>query len=101
MERWGEDATLVGELRQWMNNVGIICAKVAEGKELAGEKYRDYFDHKELLANIPSHRLLALLRARREEILFLDLNPGADIEAGNLYATGRVGCVSSEAKWPF
>jgi protein Tex len=90
MERWGEDATLVGELRQWMNNVGIIRAKVAEGKELAGEKYRDYFDHKEALATIPSHRLLALLRARREEILFLDLDPGADIETGNLYATGRV-----------
>lgn len=90
MERWGEDATLVGELRQWMNNVGIIRAKVAEGKELSGEKYRDYFDHKETLANIPSHRLLALLRARREEILFLDLDPGADIETGNLYAIGRV-----------
>ena len=90
MERWGEDAALVGELRQWMNDVGIIRAKLAEGKELAGEKYRDYFDHKELLANIPSHRLLALLRARREEILFLDLDPGADIETGNLYATGRV-----------
>jgi len=90
MERWGEDATLIGELRQWLNEVGIIRAKVAEGKEAAGEKYRDYFEHRELLANIPSHRLLALLRARREEILFLDLDPGADIEAGNLYAAGRV-----------
>lgn len=90
MERWGEDATLIGELRQWMTQVGIIRAKVSEGKEIAGEKYRDYFEHKELLATIPSHRLLALLRARREEILNLDLDPGADIEAGNLYATGRV-----------
>jgi len=90
MERWGEDATLIGELRQWMTQVGIIRAKVSEGKEIAGEKYRDYFEHKELLAAIPSHRLLALLRARREEILNLDLDPGADIEAGNLYATGRV-----------
>jgi protein Tex len=90
MERWGEDAGLVGELRQWMHEVGIIHAKVADGKESSGEKYRDYFEHKESLASIPSHRLLALLRARREEILFLDLDPGADIEAGNLYATGRI-----------
>lgn len=90
MERWGEDATLIGELRQWMTQVGIIRAKVSEGKEIAGEKYRDYFEHKELLATIPSHRLLALLRARREEILNLDLDPGADIDAGNLYATGRI-----------
>ncbi len=90
MERWGENATLIGELRQWMTEVGIIRAKVSEGKEIAGEKYRDYFEHKELLATIPSHRLLALLRARREEILNLDLDPGADVDAGNLYATGRV-----------
>jgi protein Tex len=90
MERWGEDASLIGELRQWLNDIGIIHAKVAEGKETAGEKYRDYFDHQELLAKIPSHRLLALLRGRREEFLYLDLNPGADIEAGNLFATGRI-----------
>lgn len=90
MERWGEDAALIGDLRQWMNEAGIIRAKVIEGKENVGEKYRDYFEHKETLANIPSHRLLALLRARREEILTLDLDPGTDIEAGNLYATGRV-----------
>ena len=66
MERWGENAALIGELRQWLSDVGIIRAKVTEGKESVGEKYRDYFDHKELLSNIPSHRLLALLRARRE-----------------------------------
>jgi protein Tex len=90
MERWGEDASLIGELRQWLHNIGIIHAKVAEGKETAGEKYRDYFDHQELLAKIPSHRLLALLRGRREEFLYLDLDPGADVEAGNLYATGRI-----------
>src|SRR5690606_20454793 len=42
------------------------------------------------LAKIPSHRLLALLRGRREEFLQLDLDPGADVEAGNAYAEGRV-----------
>ena len=88
MERWGEDAELVGELRQWLGEVGVIRAKVVEGKETAGEKYRDYFDHAEPLAKIPSHRLLALYRGRREEFLQLDLEPGSDVDAGN--ATGRL-----------
>ncbi|KGM53332.1 transcription accessory protein [Lysobacter daejeonensis GH1-9] len=90
MERWGEDAALVGELRTWLNEVGVIRARVAEGKENEGAKYRDYFDHAESLAKIPSHRLLALFRARREEVLFLDLDPGSDAEAGHLQAEGRV-----------
>jgi len=90
IERWGEDAALIGELRGWLNEVGVIRAKVVEGKEAAGEKFRDYFDHAEPLARIPSHRLLALLRGRREEFLTLDLDPGSDAEAGHLYAEGRV-----------
>jgi uncharacterized protein len=90
MERWGENAALVGELRSWMTDVGVIRAKVAEGKENEGAKYRDYFDHAESLAKIPSHRLLALFRARREEILLLDLDPGMEAEAGHQQAEGRV-----------
>ena len=90
MERWGEDPALVGELRNWLGDVGVIRARVAEGKEEAGAKYRDYFEHSELLAKIPSHRLLALFRARKEEILYLDLDPGKDAEAGHLYGDGRV-----------
>ncbi|GAB2615908.1 Tex family protein [Novilysobacter erysipheiresistens] len=90
MERWGEDAKLVGELREWLQDVGRIRARVAEGKEIEGAKYRDYFDHAEPLARIPSHRLLALFRARREEIVFLDLEPGTDAEAGHAQAAGRV-----------
>ncbi|EED38770.1 S1 RNA binding domain protein [Stenotrophomonas sp. SKA14] len=90
MERWGEDAALVGELRTWLGETGVIRARVAEGKETEGAKYRDYFEHAEALAKIPSHRLLALFRARREEILFLELDPGNDAEAGHQYAEGRV-----------
>jgi len=90
MERWGENAALVGELRDWMHEAGVIRARVAEGKETEGAKYRDYFDHAESLAKIPSHRLLALFRARREEILLLDLEPGNEAEAGHLLAEGRV-----------
>ncbi|KWV12637.1 Tex family protein, partial [Xanthomonas translucens] len=90
MERWGEDAALVGELRAWLAEVGVIRARVAEGKEQEGAKYRDYFDHAEALGKIPSHRLLALFRARREEIVYLELDPGSDPEAGHQYAEGRV-----------
>ncbi|WP_045770132.1 Tex family protein [Xanthomonas albilineans] len=90
MERWGEDASLVGELRTWLSEVGVIRARVAEGKEQEGAKYRDYFDHAEALAKIPSHRLLALFRARREDIVSLELDPGSDPDAGHQYAEGRV-----------
>ncbi|MBU8977322.1 RNA-binding transcriptional accessory protein [Lysobacter sp. MMG2] len=90
MERWGEDAALVGELRNWLGEVGVIRSRVAEGKETAGEKFRDYFDHAEPLAKIPSHRLLALFRGRREEFLFIDLDPGTDADAGHLQGEGRV-----------
>ena len=90
LERWGEDAALVGELREWLAREGVIRSRVVEGKEAAGEKFRDYFDHAEPLAKIPSHRLLALFRGRREEVLALELEPGADVEAGNAYAEGRV-----------
>ncbi|HYG07156.1 MAG TPA: Tex family protein [Stenotrophomonas sp.] len=98
MERWGEDAALVGELRQWLGEHGVIRARVAEGKEEAGAKYRDYFEHAEALAKIPSHRLLALFRARREEILFLDLDPGNDAEAGHQYCEGRVALAAGVAE---
>ena len=90
MERWSEDAALVGELRTWLHAVGVIRARVAEGKQTEGAKYRDYFDHAEALTRIPSHRLLALLRARREEILHLDLDPGTDADTGHAQAEGRV-----------
>lgn len=59
MERWGEDAALVGELRTWLGENGVIRARVAEGKETEGAKYRDYFEHAESLAKIPSHRQVA------------------------------------------
>ena len=90
MERWGEDAALVGELRGWLANNGVVRAKVVEGKEAEGAKFRDYFDHAEPLAKIPSHRMLALLRARREEFVTIDLDPGADAAAGHAYGEGRV-----------
>jgi protein Tex len=90
IERFGEDAALVGELRSWLQAKGVLRAKVLAGKENEGAKYRDYFDHSESLANIPSHRMLALLRGRREDMLSVDLEPTTDVEQGHAYAEGRV-----------
>ena len=89
IERIGEHAALVGELRTWLQQKGVLRAKVLPGKDAAGEKFRDYFDHSEALAGIPSHRMLALLRGRREEMLSLDLEPTMDVEQGHAYAEGR------------
>jgi len=86
IERWGEDAELLGRLREWLWERGVIRAKVVEGKETEGAKYADYFDHAEPIAKIPSHRLLALLRARREKILELELEPGPDADKGHAHA---------------
>lgn len=90
IERFGENAALVGELRDWLQTRGVLRAKVVAGKENEGAKFRDYFDHSESLANIPSHRMLALLRGRREDMLSVDLEPTTDVEQGNAYAEGRV-----------
>ncbi len=90
IESIAEDATLVGELRDWIWSKGQIRAKVIDGKENEGAKFRDYFDHAEPVAKIPSHRLLALMRARNEGVLALDLLPTADEEQGPLEAEARV-----------
>ena len=90
MESIAEDAHLVGELRDWLWAQGQIRAKVVEGKENEGAKFRDYFDHLESINKIPSHRLLALMRARNEGILELELSPASDSEQGHVEGEGRV-----------
>jgi uncharacterized protein len=73
MEQFAEDAELLGELREHLQENGQLVAKVAAGKEEAGAKFRDYFDYREPISAIPSHRGLALFRGRKEEILQLAL----------------------------
>ncbi|MGN6705961.1 MAG: Tex family protein [Rhodanobacter sp.] len=90
MESIAEDAHLVGELRDWLWAQGQIRAKVVAGKENQGAKFRDYFDHVEPIAKIPSHRLLALMRARNEGVIELELAPAADSEQGHAEGEGRV-----------
>jgi protein Tex len=69
MEQFAEDAALLGNLREHMQQNGVLISKVVEGKETAGAKFRDYFDYSEAIKDIPSHRALALFRGRTEEIL--------------------------------
>jgi uncharacterized protein len=90
MESIAEDAHLVGELRDWLWAQGQIRAKVVAGKENEGAKFRDYFDHVEGIGKIPSHRLLALMRARNEGVIELELAPAADSEQGHAEGEGRV-----------
>jgi uncharacterized protein len=90
MESIAEDAGLLGELRDWLWDKSQIRAKVVDGKENEGAKFRDYFDHVEPIGKIPSHRLLALMRARNEGVIELELAPALDMEQGHLEGEGRV-----------
>ncbi|MEV6275843.1 Tex family protein [Nocardia sp. NPDC051832] len=73
VERFAEDADLVGEVRELMWNRGQIKSTVRPGKEEAGAKFSDYFEFSEPFTKLPSHRILALLRGEKEEILSLQL----------------------------
>jgi len=77
-ETFAENADLVGRLRARLKDHAFLRARVIEGKEEAGAKFSDYFDHRERWASAPSHRALAMLRGRNEEVLTLDLEVDAD-----------------------
>jgi uncharacterized protein len=79
MERFAEDANLVGELRHFLQTEGVLGARIVAGKENEGAKFRDYFEHDEAVAKVPSHRVLAMLRGRNEGYLSLSVNtPDSD-----------------------
>lgn len=78
MERFAEDAQLLAKVRQYLQQSAVIFSRVLEGKETEGAKFQDYFDHRELLRNVPSHRALAMLRGRNEGILQLGLDADPD-----------------------
>ena len=71
MERFAEDAALLEKLRAYLNAHALIVSAVVAGKEEAGAKFRDWFDFREPLGSVPSHRALALLRGRNEDMLRL------------------------------
>ena len=87
VERFGEDADLLGELRDAMAARGSLTSRVREGQEAKGAKFADYFEFSEPFARLPSHRVLALFRGEKEEILDLTLEPGEpDEDAENRIA---------------
>ncbi|MFB2551079.1 Tex family protein [Ensifer soli] len=73
-----ENADLLGRLRTHMRSVAMIRSKVVEGKQEAGAKFSDYFDHTERWSGVPGHRALAMLRGWNEEFLSVDLTVDLD-----------------------
>ncbi len=69
LDIFAENANLLAKLRERLNLEGNIFARVIEGKEEEGVKFTDYFNHQELIRNIPSHRALAILRGNKEGVL--------------------------------
>ena len=77
-ERFAEDAALLGRLRQYLRDRGVLQSRVMDGKADAGVKFSDYFEHQEPWAKVAGHRALAMMRGRNEEILALDIEIDAD-----------------------
>ena len=77
VERFAEDADLIGALREEMWSNGVMASTVRTGKNTEGEKFKDYFDYSGPLPKLPSHRILALFRGEKEEILDLSIKPEA------------------------
>jgi uncharacterized protein len=73
MEQFSEDADLIGQLRNRLWNEAQLLSQVVAGKEEAGEKFKDYFAYQEAIKNVPSHRALAILRGRQEDILQMSI----------------------------
>ena len=73
MERFAENADLLSRLRTFLTEHSDVTAKLVPGKENEGAKFRDYFDHREPLKAVPSHRALAMFRGRNEGFLTLAL----------------------------
>ncbi|WP_434743556.1 Tex family protein [Micromonospora sp. SH-82] len=75
IERFAEDADLIGTLREQMWSRGRLVARVRDGQEAAGAKFSDYFDFAEPYPKLPSHRILAMLRGEKEGVLDLTMDP--------------------------
>ncbi|WP_299483322.1 Tex family protein [uncultured Roseibium sp.] len=78
MERFAENAQLVGRLRRHVEERGVVQSKLIDGMAEKGAKFADYFDYFEKWSKIPSHRALALFRGRNEGVLSVDLTVDAD-----------------------
>ncbi len=91
VEELAENAALLGRLRDFMRAEAFVSARVIPGKETAGAKFSDYFDHREKWATIPAHRALAILRASKEEVVRIEIAP--DPETGTPAAEAMIAAV--------
>ncbi|MGY6645259.1 MAG: Tex family protein [Salinarimonas sp.] len=83
-ERLSEDAELIGRLRERYWADGVLTARVRAGKEQTGVKFSDYFDYSQPLSKLPAHRVLALYRGEKEEVLDLSLRESAEEVIGRI-----------------
>ncbi|MFN4266603.1 MAG: Tex family protein [Aquabacterium sp.] len=93
-ERWAEDATLIGKMRDWLWSEGLFKSKLMDGKDENNPdvaKFRDYFDYDEPIRTVPSHRALAVFRGRTQEILDAKLVLDEEVIPGKpTMAEGRI-----------
>ncbi len=93
-ERWAEDATLVGPLREWLWEEGLFTSRLLDGKDEQNAdvaKFRDYFDYSEPIRSVPSHRALAVFRGRTQELLEAKLKLDEVLQPGQpSLAEGRI-----------
>lgn len=82
MERFSEDAALLEKMRSFLRTEAYLKSEVVAGKESEGEKFRDYFEHKELFSKVPSHRALAMFRGRNEGVLSIAFTLENELESG-------------------
>lgn len=90
MEELSENAPLLADLREQVWQQGVMHVHVVAGKETEAEKFKDYFDFREPLQKMPSHRILAMLRGRNEECLVLNLQPADDEKIGHELCAQKV-----------
>jgi protein Tex len=93
-ERWAEDASLIGKLREWLWAEGLFRSKLMDGKDENHPdiaKFRDYFDYDEPIRTVPSHRALAVFRGRAQEVLDAKLVLDEELVPGQpSLAEGRI-----------
>ncbi|CAJ3760990.1 transcription accessory protein, TEX [Burkholderia pseudomallei] len=81
-EQFGETAELLGKLRDYLFERGVVSSAVGDGKQgEEGEKFRDYYDYSETIKTVPSHRALALFRGRNAGVLTVKLGLGEELDA--------------------
>jgi uncharacterized protein len=90
MEELSENAPLLADLREQVWQQGVMHVQVVKGKEAEAEKFKDYFDFREPLQKMPSHRILAMLRGNNEECLTLNLQPAQDEKMGHELCVQKV-----------